>query len=419
MVFVIDDISDGITIEKYLKGLRFSKHQISRLKFKNRGIVLNGEQTRVTTVLRKGDLLELSLRKKYECSRQYGCGCEEEIRDGKYSHLEAEHPEAEHPEILYEDDFLMAVNKPQGIVCHPSHGHWGDTMADLVIKHLYRNNMKDDIEPEIYLAGRLDKDTSGVLLFAKDRETAALLAAQRAGGELKKTYVALCRGCFGERDPKNGQISLPVGKDPKYLNKMMITDDGKPAQTFYSVISSGIFMEAGSKEKCLTRSVSADNSAAADNSGERTSQKALMQKGDEVSLVKAEIIHGRTHQIRVHMASIGHPLLGDPIYGEDSTYADDSGRGETDARKNRDMIVKKRASVSAEIHACNSEADHKKSHNPVRKTGADDFAHLHAWKAVLKHPYNGRLMEIEAPMPEWVKMVTPVSSTQMGSPPPL
>ncbi len=181
--------------------------------------------------------------------------------------------------ILYEDHDLVIVDKPAGTVVHPSHGHYFDSEANY-LAHYYKEKGIDVIPRAV---GRLDKDTSGVLMFAKNRPAAGRLFREKDENVCRKVYLAAVYGHFADEGSEMwNEISLPIGPVPGVLMKQQIIEPpiGKSAFTKYRVI-------------------------------EQTEADGI-----KMSLVEAEILTGRTHQIRVHMAATGHPLIGDPIYGE-------------------------------------------------------------------------------------------------------
>lgn len=171
-------------------------------------------------------------------------------------------------DIVYEDEDLICINKPSGIVVHPSHGHYADSLANYLA---YYFNEKGEPH-EIRTIGRLDKDTSGLLLFGKSRSAVGLMDAQAAGGTRTKVYLALCEGEFAESE---GYVDTPIMRAFDGNIKRVAKDGGDTAFTSYKV-------EA---------------------------------QYEGFALVRLSLMTGRTHQIRVHMSHIGHPLLGDSLYG--------------------------------------------------------------------------------------------------------
>jgi 23S rRNA pseudouridine1911/1915/1917 synthase len=171
-------------------------------------------------------------------------------------------------DIVYEDEDLICINKPSGIVVHPSHGHYADSLANYLA---YYFNEKGEPH-EIRTIGRLDKDTSGLLLFGKSRSAVGLMDAQAAEGTRTKVYLALCEGEFAESE---GYVDTQIMRAFDGNIKRVAKDGGDTAFTSYKV-------EA---------------------------------QYEGFALVRLSLMTGRTHQIRVHMSHIGHPLLGDSLYG--------------------------------------------------------------------------------------------------------
>lgn len=173
--------------------------------------------------------------------------------------------------ILYEDAHLAVVVKPCGMVVHPAAGNADGTLVNALLFHLSSlSGIGGEMRPGI--VHRLDKDTSGLLLVAKDDETHAALSRQLSERKMEKHYRAVVLGHMKE---KSGLIDAPIGRSEKDRKKMAVTSSGRSALTEW---------------------------------------KVLREYGDS-TLLDVHIITGRTHQIRVHMAYIGHPVLGDPIYG--------------------------------------------------------------------------------------------------------
>ncbi|MDU2489207.1 MAG: RluA family pseudouridine synthase [Clostridium celatum] len=175
-------------------------------------------------------------------------------------------------DIVYEDEDLLVVNKEKGIVVHPAPGNYTGTLVNGILHHCSDlSGINGVIRPGI--VHRIDKDTSGILVIAKNDEAHNDLAAQFKEHSIKREYYALVEGKFSKL---KGTVDKPISRDKKERIKMAINSDGKRAVTHYEV---------------------------------------LEQYDKGVSLVKCTLETGRTHQIRVHMASIGHPLVGDLVYG--------------------------------------------------------------------------------------------------------
>lgn len=286
----------GLTVEQILrKQAGLTKRQISRAKFCSDGILKNGIQCRVTEMVFPGDMICVCVEEKSETS----------------AHLEGMAAELN---ILYEDEDLLVVNKPAGLVTHPQGVHYDDTLANRAVAYFRGKGEEHAIRP----IGRLDKDTSGIVVFAKNKLAASRLQKQREQKLFQKTYLAVVCGEL-PADGLTHRIEEAIGPDPHDRLKMQITPDGKHAVTYYRVL-------------------------------ERRKDRSL------VSLI---LDTGRTHQIRVHMAGIGHPLCDDPLYGE---------------------ICEKKSRCSDE------------------KTTSR--ARLHAWKVKLVQPLTGEVLEFEAGMPE-------------------
>ncbi|NGX57784.1 MAG: Ribosomal large subunit pseudouridine synthase D [Chlamydiae bacterium] len=175
-------------------------------------------------------------------------------------------------DILYEDDDILVVNKPAGMVVHPAPGNWTGTFVNALLHHCQDLAADpNDVRPGI--VHRLDKETSGVLIAAKNLLAQQKLIEQFANRKVKKQYTAICVG-----NPGKGEISAPIGRHPVHRKKMTVIEGGKPAVSHYETLA----------------------------------------YDERLSLVSIKPITGRTHQIRVHMKHLGHPILGDPVYGNPS-----------------------------------------------------------------------------------------------------
>lgn len=178
-------------------------------------------------------------------------------------------------DIVYEDDWLLVVNKPAGLVVHPGCGNFNGTLVNALAWHLKDDPDYDPNSPQVGLVHRIDKDTSGLLVVAKKPEAKTSLGLQFFNKTTKRAYQALV---WGQPDPKDGRIESQITRDPKDRLRMAVSfdpEEGKHAVTHYSTL----------------------------------------ERFGYTSLVECRLETGRTHQIRVHMRHLGHPLFSDERYG--------------------------------------------------------------------------------------------------------
>lgn len=173
-------------------------------------------------------------------------------------------------EIVYEDEDLIVINKEGDQVVHPSYAHYTDSLSNLLAGYYEETGQRHVIRT----VGRLDRETSGLVIFAKNRHSAALLSEQKENMSRRKEYLAFCSGVFEE---KEGTVNAPIRRRPDERMIREVHPEGKEAITHYRV------------EKQF----------------------------EDYALVRLQLDTGRTHQIRVHMAYLGHPLLGDNFYGKE------------------------------------------------------------------------------------------------------
>ena len=173
-------------------------------------------------------------------------------------------------DVVYEDDDIMIINKVQGMVVHPANGHYSGTLVNAL---MYQSDSLSSINGVVRpgIVHRIDKDTSGLICIAKNDSAHHFLSEQLKDHTMAREYMALVRGVIKEN---SGTIDMPIGRDKKDRQKMGIDKEGKPSTTHFQVI----------------------------------------ERFHDHTLVKCQLVSGRTHQIRVHMAAIGHPVEGDPLY---------------------------------------------------------------------------------------------------------
>ena len=217
-------------------------------------------------------------------------------------------------DIVYEDDDIVVVNKPKGLVVHPANGNPDGTLVNAIMAKCKSSlsGIGGELRPGI--VHRLDKDTSGLLIIAKNDKAHINMSEQIKNRNVKKIYIALVKGIVKENE---ATINMPIGRSTKDRKKMAVRKDGKEAVTHFRVI----------------------------------------KRYDKYTLLELKIDTGRTHQIRVHMAEIGHPVVGDMVYS-----------------------------------------------NGKNEFGVEGQM-LHAKSLDFKHPITGKEMHVEAELPEYFKQV--------------
>ncbi|WP_020155581.1 RluA family pseudouridine synthase [Caldibacillus debilis] len=245
----------GMRIDKLLAGLdgEYSRSQIQDWITEGR-VSVNGKAVKANYRVQEGDRIEWTVP-------------EPEILDVR--------PEPMDLDIYYEDRDVIVVNKPRGMVVHPSPGHLNGTLVNGLLAHCRDlSGINGVLRPGI--VHRIDKDTSGLLMAAKNDFSHEHLARQLENKTVLRKYKAIVHGVIPH---DYGTIDAPIGRDPKDRQSMAVVDSGKPAVTHFRVI----------------------------------------ERFDKYTLVECELETGRTHQIRVHMKYIGHPVAGDPKYGPKRT----------------------------------------------------------------------------------------------------
>ncbi|MEQ1574795.1 MAG: RluA family pseudouridine synthase, partial [Vicinamibacterales bacterium] len=201
-------------------------------------------------------------------------------------------PEARPLDVVYRDQWLVAVNKPPGLVVHPSYKNSTGTLLNALLWG------RPPGGPVPGIITRLDKDTSGLVLVALTRDVHAAVQRDAAAGRVRKEYLAVVHGV---PHPGSGTIRLPLGRDPNDRRRVIVTERGQPSETKYEVIRIGN-LQGGPEGPPLHST----------HQGARRGEPS----GPPASIVRCELVTGRTHQIRVHLAAMGWPVLGDRVYGE-------------------------------------------------------------------------------------------------------
>ena len=291
-------INEKIRLDAYIsKEIEdLSRSMIQKLLEEDK-INVNGKIEKPSYKVQEGDIIEVSIEKPKEVK------------------IEAQDIPLD---IIYEDNDILVVNKQKGLVVHPANGNPDGTLVNAIMAHCKDSlsGIGGELRPGI--VHRLDKDTSGLLIIAKNDKAHIQVSEQIKNREVKKTYIALVRGSIAEDE---ATINMPIGRSTKDRKKMAVTKNGKEAVTHFKVLN-----------------------------------RYTTNKGS-YTLLEIKIDTGRTHQIRVHMAEIGHPVIGDSVYS-----------------------------------------------NGKNEFGVEGQC-LHAKRLEFVHPITGKEMKLEAPLPKYFQNI--------------
>lgn len=242
---------DNVRLDAYIAKKRedLSRMMVQKL-IENGNVLVDGKKRKISYKVQVGEVIEL------------------DIPEAKETGVKAEDIPLD---IVYEDEDIIVVNKPKGMVVHPANGNPDGTLVNAIMAHCKGSlsGIGGEIRPGI--VHRLDKDTSGLLIVAKNDKAHINMSEQIKNREVKKIYIALVRGVVPENE---ATINMPIGRSTKDRKKMAVRKDGKEAITHFKVL----------------------------------------KRYANYTLLEVKIDTGRTHQIRVHMAEIGHPVVGDMVY---------------------------------------------------------------------------------------------------------
>lgn len=291
--YIVDAVYNGLRIDKFLSlSMEDKSRSYIQGLIEEEAVKVNNKVVKSNYKLKTGDVVEAVIPNPVELS------------------VEAEDIPLE---ILYEDSDVLVVNKPQGMVVHPAAGNQSGTLVNAILNHCSDlSGINGVIRPGI--VHRIDKDTSGVLVIAKNDNSHNRLAEQLKDHSMTRVYMALVEGVIKTDE---GTVDAPLARHPIERKKIAVVKDGRRAVTHYKVL----------------------------------------ERFNNATLVECRLETGRTHQIRVHMSHIGHPLVGDPVYG----------------------YKKQRFKLGGQL--------------------------LHAKLLGFIHPTTGEYMEFETPLPEYFKKV--------------
>ena len=252
---------NNIRLDVYIKNNTDYSRSKTQSLIKDGYITVNKKREKESYKVKENDLITIS-------------EFEEEITDVI--------PEKMDLDIVYEDDYLLILNKKSGVVVHPAVGNYNHTLVNGLLYHFNSLSNKNTIRPGI--VHRLDKDTSGLMVVAKDDKTHELLSNMIKNKKVERKYLALVWGVIKH---DNGTIDAPIGRDINNRQKFIVTDvNSKESVTHFSVI----------------------------------------ERLNNATLISCKLETGRTHQIRVHLNYIGHPVVNDPVYGNRKMFNEEFGQ---------------------------------------------------------------------------------------------
>ena len=258
-------VNEAVIGERLDKALSIIDNDISRTfindLIKNDLVLVNGKKEKASYKVKSGDVISYTIKK------------DENI----------DIPPADIPlNIIYEDDDVLVIDKEQGMVVHPANGHYEDTLVNaLIYKYKDLSSVNGPIRPGI--VHRIDKDTSGLLVVAKNDNAHHFLAEQLKDHTMHREYYALVKGTIKENE---GKIDLPIARSKVNRQMMCVDKDGKEAITYFEVV----------------------------------------ERYYDYTLIKCRLLTGRTHQIRVHLSYIHHPIEGDSVYSKSKNRLYDNGQ---------------------------------------------------------------------------------------------
>ncbi len=248
------DLTDtGKPLKYILKGrMKISERLVKKLKFQNK-IYVNNEAVHVNYIVKENDQIRVELELEEDCE-----------------YIE---PQAIPIDIIHEDNCLLVLNKQPGIVVHPTCSHPDSTIANGIVYYLKQKGISKKVRP----VSRLDRETSGIIIFAKNQYAQEALIKQMHSGMFEKEYLGIVQGIPSD---KTGTINLPIDRKPGSIMLRHISDTGAPSVTHYEVIESF--------------------------------------PSHNAALLRFKLETGRTHQIRVHCQAMGFPIYGDTLYSENT-----------------------------------------------------------------------------------------------------